>query len=328
MAMVEAREEHPQFFDSHQEALKGLFVALGREHEWHPTPKGILDYTQKRWVGVEHGNSAEKDQFTDEQIAAAQPYLRDLGLVEAAMPSAGFYEEVVIIGGMTRVNRERMGFVKDLIDDGTIKTERIVFWAGQRLRDKRDDPHLAAVDRKKVGADPWAATQYELPVTYDWTGQFATETDSARLAYLEQYPKAKLIEMIPADNSQVVPGVPARLASQYVFEAPDAPEFRLMNAAAVARAKGTARHTTASCAMEYLADVASTGLESVLFVSGNPHIGRNGRELRDIFKIYRPDLMIDICGPAANPQASIQLMLGEPGREIHMDVQAKSLTVS
>lgn len=126
------------FFDQHADSLYQLFMALGREHEWAGNPEQLLAYTQSKWVGSEHGNSQGKDQFSRDQEEAARVPLTEMGLVDEVVASSETYGQVVIVGALMRANRERLAYVRRL----NIESSGIVFWAGQRLRERRDDDEI------------------------------------------------------------------------------------------------------------------------------------------------------------------------------------------
>jgi hypothetical protein len=308
------------FFDDNEDTLYDLFTALGREDKWCDNPEALLPYTQAKWVGLDHGNSSEKDQFDPDQEAAAKDVLQRLGLQEQVLPPAGRYEQIVIIGGMMRVNRERIKFMKHLIETHEVQADQIVFWAGQRLRDNRDDAQVSAMDLKALSADEWVQDELSRPTKPGYRSRFATETELARLAYLEHFSHAELSRTNPATRPSLVDGIPDRNFASYTFTANGYPELTLMDCAAVERPAGPARHTTGSCATEWLEEVTLSDKAQVLVVAGNPHILRNIRDIRRATRQNeRPDIELTVCGPAANPAASIQLYLGEVGRLLYMD---------
>jgi hypothetical protein len=310
------------FFDVYKSELETLFQALGRSQEWRDNPVDLLPYTQPNWVGKEHGNSVEKDQFSEEQCAAAARMFPKLGMSQEFLPAAGSFEQVIIVGGMMRVNRERMQFTHALLESGRIATDKVVFWAGQRLREERDDQHVAHVDMSQLGNNLWVKQQLaRSDAGSPWLRSFATETELAQLAYLEHHPEAHL------NHSQIgfaprIATVPQRTVAYQTFSADASPDFTLMHCAAVApeRPGAPVRHTSASCAREWLQSVAPEGPANVLMVSGNPHTLRNARELTSIIhEAGRDDLKVSVCGPAASPKATTQLILGESARLLYMD---------
>lgn len=314
-------EEQP-FFDQHADELHELFVALDREAEWRDSPEELLPYTQELWVGQDHGNGAEKDQFEPGQEAAAMAVMQRLGFSREILPQPGDYEQIVIVGGLMRVNRERLAFARQLLETRDVETSRLVFWAGQRLRDARDDAQLDDMDIAGLSADGWVRGELAKDGTADWRGRFATETELARLAYLESFGPVQAVMGRAADAADGgrTEGVPDRQVSSYTFLAPDRPRFKLMNCAAVERTGGSPRHTTRSCAAEWLEETPPSDGARVLVVAGNPHGLRNLRDIRSVARSAgRPDVDLSVCGPAADPDASIQLYLGEIGRLLYMD---------
>lgn len=317
------------FFDAHTDTLRELFSALGRADEWRDSPEELLPYTQSKWVGEDHGNSGEKDQFTPEQELAAMEIMDDLGLRREAMPAPGSYEQVVIVGGLMRVNRERMLFTERLIETGVVETDRVVFWAGQRLRDPRDDQQVNMVNLAGLAGNGWIRRELAKPNGQGWENGFATETELARLAFLERFPKAELVDVDSSLQTSVAGGVPDRAAASYTFANEDFPDFVLMNCAAVERAQGPPRHTTTSCAAEWLQTFSPEPATNVLVVSGNPHILRSGHDIRgSLTDSGLADVELGVCGPAASPNASLQLYLGEIGRLLYIDAAQSEISTS
>jgi hypothetical protein len=313
------------FFDAHKETLQKLFQVLDREHEWTGDLDGIIDYTQQKWVGNEHGASQEKDSFEPYQESSARELFPHLGLAQEIVPPKGEYEQVHIIGGFMRVNRERIGFVKRLLETQHVLSENIVFWAGQRMRDSRDDKFIN-LDAITAGAEgeQWIQTELAKSEEHSWKGRFATETELARLALLEHYPSASLRGMVKDMDPKTATGVPGHSIRAYLYDIQGA-EFTVLNARAVDR-KGGPRHTTASCAEEWLNITPPSLGAKVLLISGNPHTKRTDQDVREILnQRARCDIEMTSCGPAANPNATTQLYLGEIGRLLHNDLKVKAL---
>jgi hypothetical protein len=318
------------FFETHTPTLHELFVGLGREAEWRDNPQDLLPYVVPSWLGREHGNSAEKDQFTEEQEAAAKALMRSLGLQEEVVPLADRYEQAIIGGGMMRVNRQRIAFMKELLETGGVETEHIIFWAGQRLRDARDDAQLQIMDLETLATDAWVREQLARPEEPGWSNRFATETGLARLAYLESFGHAKLRRITTEMQlTSAASGIPRPGAARYSFTADGYPGFVLMNGKAVARKSGPPRPTTKSCAEEWLEKIAPSPGAQILIVAGNPHTLRAKRDIQQIARQNgRADINFTVCGPAANPEASIQLYLGEIGALLSQDARVMGATIS
>lgn len=172
-----------------------------------------------------------------------------------------------------------------------------------------------------LAANPWVEDELSKPEQAGWESRFATETELAHLAYLDVFDRDAAIQEIARDDkgAQPVPGVPQRTVKNYRLSAD--PDFVIMNCVAVERPIGSPRHTTESCAQEWISDLAPSGASQVLVVAGNPHIPRTKRIIQRVTQEHRPDIELVACGPAARPEASIQLSLGEVGRLIHMDVE-------
>lgn len=316
------------FFDAYTDDLYALFVALDREHEWRDNPKGMLPYTQAKWVGVEHGASTEKDRFDHDQEAAALELMPQLDLAQEIRPEAGNYEQIILAGGMTRVLRERTEFMKCMLaNDGIVSADEVVFWTGQRLRDARDDARIDLIDMGRLAdLDAWVSGELAKPTEHGWQSQFATENEISRLVYVEAFGPAEPHSVTVPNRARITPieGVPARDVTSYTFKSDSYPDVTIMNCAAVQRSAGQPRPTTESCAVEWLEDHAPGPDAQVLLIAGNPHMLRTLRMVRGtLVEGGRADLSLSVCGPAADTEASVQLYLGEIGRLIYMDAEAE-----
>jgi hypothetical protein len=302
-----------EFMATQADNLESLFSALGRQHEWTDDLDELVDYTQIKWVGSEHGNTADKDQFSPEQEGQALEVLASMGFKHEILPEAGNYEQIVVVGGLMRVNRQRLDFLKKQLQSGLVNTDKVVFWAGQRPRDQREDAELRAVDLKVLSHHDWIRQEAVKPVQPGASSRFASETDLARLAYLEQFPEASLqASDIPNLNN---------------YSVQNFPNFSLLDAPKVSRPQGPSRHTTASCTSQWLDLMPPQAEAKILLIAGNPHSQRSLKEVEQAAaNVERSDIEFKVSGPAANPKASVQLYLGEVGRLLYMDAQSSSLT--
>lgn len=181
-----------RFFEPYKKELKELFAALGREDMWSDNPRDILPYVRAGWIGQEHGNSVDKDQFTDEQTVAALALLQDLGFASEQLPNEGdAFEQTVIVAGTTTANYRREGLVLQARENGVdIGTE--VWLVGQRPREARDGTNEALLGSEGIYAGndlteiPEAA--HARRIIEESSGEGAdpwkfTETETARLVF-------------------------------------------------------------------------------------------------------------------------------------------------
>src|SRR5271154_1295422 len=97
LGIVDLREQevitHARFFEPYKEDLKELVGILypnaveGDGLQWSDDPRDMLPHIRERWIGREHSNSPDKDQFTEEQFAAAAPILARMGLFGETLPA-------------------------------------------------------------------------------------------------------------------------------------------------------------------------------------------------------------------------------------------------
>lgn len=341
-----------RFFEPYKAELHELFVALGREHLWSDDPRQLIGYIRTGWIGAEHGNNESKDQFTDEQIAAAMPIFAKLRLSQETMPPDNtHYDDVIIVGGTTQANYRRTKVFHDAKKKG-VTASRMTAWVGQRPKEARDGTleELLSTEGRFAGHDitsnPWVQEQLKLEWEADpqnpWTAQFATETDLGRVATMKlsqngadlhpyridlevtdlQDPHSQLPPKLSYTEKGMEIDVPARLITDYRFTDGDGQEVVIMNAAAVNRGTSPSRHTTRSCTSEWLARHTPPSNARVLFISSNPHTLRTAQDAYAVLEESgRGDIQFHVAGASAPGNATVQLFLGEVGRLIDNDVK-------
>lgn len=344
------------FFEQYRDELKMLFTALGKEEYWSDDPREVVSKIQN-WIGGEHGNSAEKDQFTDEQVAAAMPILDAMRFTGEARPQAGDeIDDVLVIAGTTTANYRRTKLVLDALDDG-MSAKRVFITAGQRpatLPGDKRTPELLAKDGVFPGSDlthePWADRLLKQGALesidksdphYEENAWKFTETETARVALEKQIKlRAHQIHLQIVNDTHhyqphPLPGIPERLVTDYVYHSDDEQlDFHIMNAAAVERGinpktgePNPYRHTTASVIEEYLQEHNPAPHARVLFVTGNPHSLRTTRDAYKILQQYgRDDIELVVAGTSPAEGTPIQSYLGEIARLVSHD--AKKLGVA
>lgn len=347
-----------RFFEPYREELRQLFHALGRDHLWSDNPRDLLPYIREGWIGGEHGNSATKDQFTAEQVAAAEPILEKLGLLNEEMPPDGtHYADILIVGATEPANVKRMRLVQSLMQNHGITADRIIFLVGQRPRETRDgtDEELLGTDgsygENDVSQSPWVIKMRE---AFEASGiqMFDDETKLARLALMRTVPNGEQLRpgeidlqvtdvtgLTQEQKIDAVPkrmgDLPPRLITEYHFKVPleihgetRIQKFVLLNGAAVQRAQGEPRHTTASVTREWLGRLAPAHGDEpirILYISGNPHTVRTAYDSLAVIRAAgRDDIHMDIAGTRTALGAKgvpIQNFLGEIARLIDNDVR-------
>lgn len=336
--------EHARFFKPYKSELRGLFVALGREHEWSDDPREMLPYLRAKWIGVEHGNATTKDQFTDDQVTAALPYLDAMGLRMADMPRRNtHFDQAVIVGGTMLSNYRRVEFIHEIMDRG-IKIDKLVFWVGRRPMEKRDGKKADLFEARGkfrglgVRSNTWVRDLIQRGVLRTRGKVMLNETDLGRLALLKVIDNKMMpyridLSVLNERNRRVdllnkIEESPERYIEDYYFRIDDGFEIVLLNGAPVDRGIGSdgkprpPRHTTASCTVEWLQRHAPSKGAKVLYVTGNPHTLRTAQDsYAKIKELGRDDILLTIAGTSPNETTDIQTYLGEIARLIDNDVR-------
>jgi len=336
--------ETARFFEPYKRELHGLFIALGREHKWSDNPRDMLLYLREKWIGQEHGNSASKDQFSDEQIAAAQPWLKALGLTTAQVPSRNsHFDQAIIVGGTMLSNYRRVEFVHDIMDSG-VQIDKLIFWVGHRPRERRDGTIAELLSTRgrfaglAVRGNAWVKDLVVRGTNRLRRRVRLNETDLGRFALLKVLDNKMMPYRIDlsilnerhrrADLLDKVESLPKRYVKDYYLKTDDGLEIVLLNGSPVSRGVGAngkprpARHTTASCTVEWLERHAPAQNARVLYITGNPHTLRTAQDTYvKIKELGRDDIRLTIAGTAPNDTVTIQTYLGEIARLIDNDVR-------
>ncbi len=332
-----------KFFEPYKADLEELFQALGREGEWSDDPRDMLSYMRRGWIGQEHGNSTEKDQFTDEQITAAMPILERMGFTTELLPQSGeHFDQAIVVEGTMVANYRRTELIQKAIENG-VEMDEVVLWAGQRPREARDgkNEELLSTEGRFAGHDvadnSWVKKQVELGNFEEDKQWGLTETAFGRLAVNKVFDgelmphriDLKLTDVTGLSEEEkdaVLPkkldGVPARDITDYRFKTPEGQEVILMNAAAVERGDAPARHTTRSCTEEWLERHAPAEGARVLYVTGNPHSLRTAQDTYKVLQeLGRGDIELVVAGTSPAKTTTVQAYLGEVARLIDNDVK-------
>lgn len=337
-----------RFYDLYKDDLQELFSALGLEKIWSDNPIDFHDYIQRAWVGQEHGNAVEKEQYSDEQVAAAMPVLERMNLTSEALPHPGEkYDQTIVVGGTTPANYRRMQLTSKAREQGVELGEEI-WLVGQRPREARDgtNEELLGTDGRFAGHDitknpsiegrmKTGAFDGEVGTDSAWS---LTETDTAIISLLKVVdPEATphriglhLVDLNAPKDKQHWPGqrpdAPARLVTDYRYTLEDGHDITLINAEAVQRGTSEkphpSRHTTQSATQEWLERHAPKKNAKVLYVTGNPHSLRTTQDTQRILdKLGRGDIQLELAGTTPAVGAPIQTILGEVGRLVHNDLK-------
>lgn len=334
-----------RFFEPYKDELHGLFQALGKEHEWSDNPRDMLEYLRRQWIGDDHGNAVEKDQFSNERIADAMPYLERMGFTKSHTPRSGqYFDQAVIVGGRMTANYRRIELVDELVAKGA-KVDKIIFWLGRRQREKYDgtDEELLNTRGRFAGfgirRNLWVKDLMKRGVFGLRRKAKLTETDLGRIAVLKSIDSKLMPYRIDlsvlnsedgrrADLLDRIERLPEEYVTDYFFKTDEGADIILLNASSVDRGIGndgkprTARHTTESCTIEWLERHNPPKNAKVLYVTGNPHSLRTAQDTYGVLRRYKRDdieLVLAGTGPADN--IAIQTYLGEIARLIDNDVK-------
>ncbi|MEW2581321.1 hypothetical protein [Streptomyces syringium] len=296
---------------------------------WHEDAGELATAAARHWMAPDHGRTVIP--CTPAQRAGALGLVGQMGLLEATWPKAGTsFGETAVVAGLWTANERRLRLVRRLREEYGCRLGPVTLWCGQRLREERDgsledihsrlttaDPQLLHHPwvRAELARDPQDGNQWERP--------FATEYELAIATALIVFgPALALAAHQPATGPAPVAGIPRRTVQWQRLRTVEGLELTVLNAAARHRPQGPPRHTTSSCAEEWLAHLSPGNGADVLVVSGNPHTERT---LGDIARVARQAGRDDLTlHPAGNGAPKwpwrLELCLGEIARLLHNDI--------
>lgn len=312
------RQNGVSFYGQNQESLDGLFSLL--ELEPPRSLREAVAFTQS-WVRGDHAEPEAMPEVPMEKDALARDLYEQMGLVNDQPLPRGEYDQIIVLGAMQRANNARLKFLQESLENGAELAEggQIIMWGGPRpIHEKIERPIIDQQLAQTTGlSNPWLQDVASGEVSVN------TETDGLRLAASGLF------------NARRKPSVYFRLGSKehpiqrYTLES-DIGEIVLLNGEPVGREHGGSRHTTESCAEEWLAD---SGMKSdayhqlsprqgarVAFLTHNPHIIRTARDVQNVLeRSGRDDVELAVAGAAAYSNARHRSFLGEIARLLYGD---------
>jgi hypothetical protein len=285
--------------------------------------EGLHQATQP-WTRGDHWTPEKRHGLSRKDEMRLRDILRGVNLVDAVEPPRGEYDHIVVLGGTMLGNKRRVDFAKALFDSGHLTIAAggdISVWAGQRLREKREDHHLYSVLQMVDQDHSWLRNQNNMPDMDRWQRPFATEREMGQLALMASLGDINWrYSRLHVGLQPKIEGVPYRGVSSQEFLTSYGKAF-ILNAAAVDRPQGEPRHTSVSTAREWLRDFKPKPSARVALINSNPHIARVDTDIKNTFALSgRGDIQLESGGPAAIENAPIEVYLGEVARIIHNGV--------
>jgi hypothetical protein len=94
------------FFDGNKENIRELFTEVGVPERAADDLEMAVAYTQP-WVKGDHHMPTHGAALAPDQEAGLRRLFEEMGLTEEQSPPPGFYDQVIVLGGMMGINDER-----------------------------------------------------------------------------------------------------------------------------------------------------------------------------------------------------------------------------
>ncbi len=306
----------PTFFERNRENLRELFDLYDLPDAM--TIEEAVEFTQP-WAQGDHFTPKQQVEINDEIYAKSRKLYETMGLVQEKMPPSGVYDEIIVLGALQRANNVRTEFTSELLlhSDVSLSENALVsLWGGQRP--------LVQAKEAQFTRDQIAVLQHasHLPQRLQ---KIANIDDISRLteADLLLLSTHSLFGSLEQAENSITTKKDLDSSRFERYQSGDL-TVELMDAPPVDRPQGKPRHTTESCAEEWLEHRQPEYGSRVLFISSNPYIQRTNRAFeRVIANNGRNDIEVISAGPGAYLDASNHVFLGEIARNLYEDLLDK-----
>lgn len=317
------------FFSMYETPIATLLDAFDLQAD-SLKPREIVAATQQ-WAQGDHAQHNYEFVLSDAQTQAAYELFTPLHMVGTKPPAPEAVNSLHVLGGLVDSNVRRTKFAAQAICTGAITMTPgapIVFWGGAR----------PTFESEKAGVEALladAAFSTDMPEVFQQHNggrePDAMRTDEAvqgALVLQKYFGQLSLKQVDIRQAYAPVPRAPHPLVSSYTFSAANTPhDIVLLNGRPVDRGAlaGHPRHTTESCAEEWLASRYSPLDQEdahVMFVANNPYIGRTTLNVRAAMDAHgAAHVRLSSCGPEGAAHINDRLRLGELARRFYAEAQ-------
>lgn len=313
------------FYERNRLYLTEVFAALKKPQEALDNLEDAVSVTQE-WIGGDHTRPNYEINVNPGVSDKLRELYARMGLLDEKQLPPGHYEQIILLGAKQAGNNRRLNMIARMLGGGLVTTDRMVWFGGERVKELDEEDitgrNLSELNQRDI-TDTWTNRVLNHPGNIKW------ETDLIRLAGAVQLGPLALKQMhlrvlSPTRETKSFIRVPgADPISHYELEWEGVP-VTLLHSQAVSRPNGQARHTSESCAEDWLDIVPPSEGARVGFVTGNPHIERASRSVHaKLLKAGHADVDFIGAGSAANPLQKHQIFLGEIARNLWEDLMAR-----
>lgn len=304
--------QNQRFIDTNSESLDSIFAAIGAEVRTTDPITDVVAKTQL-WAKGDHHDGQAVFTLTDGMQRQFLDTFAEIGMLSEVMPEGGEYDQILILGGEQRSNHARIDYLENLLqekkvwlaDDGAI-----VSLGGKRPLKGREIIDIAHdLSVLEDSESPWLGKIKKAEMGY------SLEEDAAmRLALMARFAGDAVLNRMHIRLGHADP-----ISHREMISADGSNKLVFINAPAVERPLGPARHTTESTLQEWLALYPPKTGARILFVSNNPYILRTARNAATALH-GRQDVSLDYCGaPAVIDKSIVNRCMGEIARNIYED---------
>jgi hypothetical protein len=332
----EKNKESLSFFNLHKDDVIKLFRLADSDNELPAIiddPRVLHDYALSRWMKGDHWNpnSRYAHSVPAEDLDEFFYLVDKLQLKEEIIPPKGTaVDEVVVVGSTFSANFRRTSLAKSLIDSGRVifkEAPKICIWAGQRPSYKSEEVDFADFlsqgykDEHEVFQDETDMARFVLHTLWGSKSNGRLLLPEPVGIYLPEPSELQTFGSSKLQKKPPISKLGLRDYSQYEYYIPEGHQtIKILNAEAVPRRQGEPRHTTESCAKEWLALNNIPNNYTILEVNGNPHAYRINAEIKRVFSdAGRPDINIIGAAISARHDSPPSLYLGEIARILYND---------
>lgn len=318
------------FFETHQEAITDLLDSFAIQTDG--TPQDIVTKTQP-WAQGDHALHNHEFCLNSRQTTAAYAIFEPLHMVGEVAPPTDTVDSVQILGGLEDSNDRRIRFAAQGLAMGAIRLApggTVAFWGGPRPTFESEKAGVEAMLQDVEFDASMPRTFSRFSAGESGLGPLDTdETVQGALVLQKYFGRLSLQQVDVREAYPPLADAPHPLVSGYTFRAEGFDhDIVLLHGRPVDRGAlaGRPRHTTESCAQEWLegrySPLTSENDQHVLLVANNPYIGRTTLNVRQALdKHGAQSVRLSSCGPEGAWHITDRLRLGELARRLYAEHQ-------
>lgn len=300
-------------------AHRGIFNVF--DLEWHASPDEIVARTQFLAKG-DPRQPVHAVEISPQQDQEARVFFDQLSMLGEREAPQGEYDAVIVPGGQIDSNNDRVAFAFEQLNRSEVYIKPnapIIIQGGARLSFSNE---LARVGQEQRNLKP-ALQPAVLRSALELSPAEVDETHQLAMMLYKHVGELAISQVGLVQAGQRIDSA----VNDYVLRTQQFSQnpIILQHSRPVSRALGTPRHTTASCAEDWLQSrYAPNEGARVLTILNTPYIDRMALDIRSAVAQFGHNVEIVPAGPVLKT-ADTRMLLGEWARRLYAENQRSKL---